>query len=243
MQLKSFVMAVTLLGVSSLYAAEWGYGKHNGPKEWGKLDESYKACRIGVSQSPINVLSKSSKKASNELSVSYQNDSKDIVNNGHSLQVNFSQGSEVSFKNTKYKLVQLHFHTPSENKVDGKSYPLEMHLVHQNDKGELLVIAVFFQQGKENSALKTIIKNAPKKVNENVALKDLNPNALMPNSHAYYAFEGSLTTPPCSEQVQWVVLKKSLQASKQQISDLHAILHDNARNIQPLNNRKIESAD
>ncbi|WP_238700258.1 carbonic anhydrase [Helicobacter jaachi] len=218
----------------------WGYGEENGPKQWGKL--GFETCANGKAQSPINIIVKDTKKAKNALSFAYKSDSQNIVNNGHSLQVNFDKQGTITFKKKKYNLVQLHFHTPSENHIDGKEYPLEMHLVHASSDNKFLVVAVFFDEGRANQILQDVVNTAPAQVDSTNDLTNLNVGALLPKSHSYYAFMGSLTTPPCTEGVQFVVLKDSVQASKEQIEALHAILHDDAREPQALNGRVVEFA-
>lgn len=238
---KSIVFAWFLIIASISAHTHWGYDKDNGPANWGKF--GFEVCEKGRSQSPINIITRETRIAKNALNISYKTDSKDIVNNGHSVQVNFDKQGSITFKNTKYNLIQLHFHTPSENQVDGRIYPLEMHLVHGSSDNKFVVVAVFFDEGRANVSLQDIINTAPDEVNEKNSLTNLNVTALLPQSHAYYAFSGSLTTPPCSEGVQFVVLKNFIDASKEQIDALHAILHDNARMPQPLNGRVVESAE
>lgn len=243
MKIRTLILTIFLGLGSSLYTADWGYSKENGPNKWGNISDDYKECSIGTNQSPIDIASSMAKQVKNELRLNYQADSSDIINNGHSVQVNFKQNSTISFKNVQYKLVQIHFHTPSENKINGKMYPLEMHLVHQNKSGNLLVIGIFFEEGKDNEMLNNIIAVAPKEKGKIVVLNNINVTKMFPKSLGYFAFNGSLTTPPCSEKVQWVVLKNPISASKKQIESLHTILHDNARDVQPINDRDIESAN
>lgn len=241
MRLQAFIL-ITLL-FNSVYATEWGYDKHNGPKEWSNLNEDYKLCgSAGTIQSPINIQSSAATATKNELKLNYQLNSADIINNRHSLQMNFSEEGNITFEGKSYDIVQLHFHSPSENKIDNKEYPLEMHAVHQDKQGKLLVIGVLFKQGNANKGIQAIIDNLPEKVDEAIDIKDFNIYSLFPKSLSYYAFKGSLTTPPCSEDVQWIILKQPMTASKQQIEELGAILHHNVRDIQPLNNREIKSA-
>ncbi|RDU66209.1 carbonic anhydrase [Helicobacter didelphidarum] len=236
----------TLLSVSSMvtsiYADNWGYDTTNGPDTWGK-NPDFEACDIGQFQSPINILSDTAKKTTNELNFNYQLDSKDIINNGHSMQVNFDKQGKLLFKKKQYNLIQLHFHTPSENQIDSKAYPLEMHLVHENDNGELLVVGIFFEEGKENAVLQKMMNAFPQEIGKTQVFNKLDVKKIIPKITSYYAFVGSLTTPPCNEKVQWVVLKNSMQASKKQINFFHSVLHGNARGVQQLNNREITSAD
>ena len=227
-----------LLGVGVLNAAHWGYDEHNGPSKWG---EHYPECN-GKEQSPINILTKNTTSVERALSIAYEADSKNIINNGHSVQVNFTQKGGITYQGKEYKLMQLHFHTPSENTIDNVVYPLEMHLVHSSAEGELLVIGVLFEEGGANAELQKILSSAPKKNGGNNKLTKLNPRNLLPQSQAYYAFDGSLTTPPCSQKVQWVVLGEALSASKKQIDKMNKIMHDNSRDVQPLNGREVKSA-
>lgn len=237
MRLYAVVLA-SLLSMGVINGAHWGYGEDNGPHKWGT---HYPECN-GKEQSPINILTKKTRAVSNALKTAYQADSKNIVNNGHSVQVNFTQKGGITYQDKEYKLVQLHFHTPSENTIDNVVYPLEMHLVHSNAEGGLLVIGVLFEEGKAHTELQKIIANAPTKSGGNNKLTKLNPQKLLPNTLGYYAFDGSLTTPPCSQNVQWVVLQGTLNASKKQIDALHRIMHNNSRDVQPLNGREIQSA-
>ncbi len=238
-----FLVFIALFGLGSLYASDWGYDAEHGPKKWGQLNPEYKECEIGKAQSPIDIPTNNAKKVKNELVLNYKSDSNDITNNGHSVQINFTKNSEITFKGKKYQLLQTHFHTPAENKIDGKAYPLEMHLVHQSDDGKLLVIGVLFEEGKSNAELQKIITAAPKEVGNTINLKNIEIASILPKSKAYYAFDGSLTTPPCSENVQWIVLKNPAQGSKQQIQNLHEILNDDEREVQALNGREIEFAE
>lgn len=231
-----------ILSAGMMYAAHWGYGEHNGPEMWAKLDPKFAICSTGMHQSPINIQASKTTEAKNELHILHGTNAKDIVNNGHTVQVSFSEAGGVVFKNKRYLLVQLHFHTPSETQIEGKSYPMEMHLVHKSDAGELLVLAVLFEQGETNVALNNILTYAPNDVNKNYPMDMVSISQMLPKTKGYYAFSGSLTTPACSEGVQWVVLKESISASKSQIETLNAIMKENARGVQPLNNRVILSA-
>lgn len=244
--MKKYLISLTLLcACGTIQAIEWGYSPNDGPDKWASLSPDYVLCKSGKSQSPINIISKDTKKADNALSLQFEDSSKDIVNNGHSVQVNFDKGAGgvVKFKGEEYALVQFHFHTPSEMHIDGKTFPMEMHLVSENKEGKLLVTSLLFKEGKENPNLKNIIESAPKKAGENKAINEVKFTDLLPKKHGYYAFSASLTTPPCSEGVQWVVLKEQASVSKKQIKAMHAIIHDDARPIQPLNKRVVESAD
>ncbi len=241
MKLKSIFLAYSLFA-NSLFAAHWGYDKHNGPNMWASLDSSYKLCGSGIEQSPINIKDSITKNTNNKLSLWYGTNSTSIVNNGHSIEVKFDNAGGVVYKNTQYNLIQLHFHTPSENMINDKKYPMEMHLVHSDSKGNLLVVGVLFKEGLENGEMNSIISKSPTQINKAERIQKVFIMDLLPKNKGYYAFQGSLTTPPCTENVQWIVLKEPVEASKEQIDILHSILHDVARDIQPINKRVILSA-
>ncbi|CAK9883643.1 MAG: Carbonic anhydrase [Candidatus Erwinia impunctatus] len=159
----------------------------------------------------------------------------------HTIQITVNDGDDFILDNEKFILKQFHFHTPSENHIFDKSYPLEAHFVHANSDGEVAVIAVMFDIGKENSTLNTILQAVPEKVDDSQPLKktiDLAP--LFPEDKSYYRFSGSLTTPPCSEGLSWLVIKQPLTLSEKQLNKFTKILkHTNNRPIQPLRGRVI----
>lgn len=241
--MKKFLLAfAVILGFSfNLHAAHWGYGEHNGPATWGN-EKGFEACKLGMVQSPVDVITKGAKTAKNMLAVNYSAALKDVVNNGHTLQVGADQGNSITFNGVKYNLIQFHFHTPSENHIDGKEFPFEAHFVHKSDKGELLVMAVMFNEGAANAELESIIKSFPNEQNKPVAYNGFQPSKLLPKMKSYYTFAGSLTTPPCSEGVTWVVLKDAMTASAAQIKAFNNVMGNNDRGLQPLNKRLISYA-
>lgn len=238
---KKFALALMLL--TSLYAAEntaeWNY-TDKGPNRWHSLDSKWEICSLGKEQSPIDISSSQAITKNNNLILNYQTDSKNVVNNGHTLQLNFKNTSYVTFNDTKYNLLQAHFHTPSEHHLDGINYPLEGHLVHQNKNGDLLVIGVFFKEGEQNSIIESMLKSYSAEINNQISLEKLNAKMLLPTEYHFYSLKGSLTTPPCSENVQWVILDTPVTASKEQIKKLNKLFHNNnARTLQDANNREI----
>ncbi len=244
--MKTLALVIKLGIIFSLNTAlstDWGYNQTNGPEKWAELDDSYKKCSTGKSQSPININTQITKPSKDKLAIKYYADSTHIINTKHSVKLNFAKQSSISFNKNNYKLIQAHFHTPSENKINNKSFPLELHLVHQDNKGNLLVIGVFFNEGNFHNELHKIITNIPSGKYETKPLKNINIKQLLPEKNGYFSFTGSLTTPPCTENVQWLVLKDQLQASKEQIHALNKIMQNNARSIQPLNHRTIYSID
>lgn len=219
----------------------WSYQGHGDAAHWGELDEGFKTCTLGKLQSPIDVKTKAVEKSSDgkPIGFGYTAGAGEVVNNGHTVQVNLPAGGAATFEGVEYKLLQFHFHTPSEEKIDGKSYPLVAHLVHKNAQGQLAVVAVLFEVGKENAVLKPVFDKLPAKESETVALGTINLTDLLPADQSYYAFMGSLTTPPCSEDVRWQVLKTPVTLSAGQIASFRKLYQMNARPVQPLNGRKV----
>jgi len=174
------------------------------------------------------------------LEFNYENSKAEMVNNGYTIQVNLANGGSVKLTSGMYEFLQFHFHTPSEEAINGKRYPMVVHLVHKNLRGDFSVIAVLFAEGKENASLKEIFNLMPIKEGDKVNLQSkFNVASFLPSKQTYYTFKGSLTTPPCTQDVDWVVLKQPVEASKQQIAAFMKIFKMNARPIQPLNGRKI----
>ncbi len=231
----------TLLTVMSLSTAvfadaDWNYDQ---PEQWSTLNQKYSACN-GLNQSPINI-ERTVKAELEPLKFSYNTMIHAIENKGHTVQVDFARGGELQLDGETFVLKQFHLHSPSENLIKGKSYPLEIHFVHANAQGELAVVAMMFEQGTENPMLKRMWNRLPKKQGEKVVLKKPQPvNEMLPKNLDYYRFGGSLTTPPCSEGVRWLILKEIQQASKQQISEFSKLMgHSNNRPVQPLNGRVV----
>ena len=224
---------------SPSHPAQWDYDESNGPEHWATLSPDYSSCS-GKNQSPVN-LTGFVESALPELKLHYAQGGDEILNNGHTVQVNFEKGSTLEIDNTSFKLLQFHFHAPSENHIDGKAYPLEAHLVHADEAGHLLVVALMFETGIKNNALATMWNQLPEHSGEKHPLSELiNANDLLPANHAYYRYNGSLTTPPCTEGVRWLVIKKPVTASTQQIAKIkQALHHANNRPVQSLNARLV----
>ncbi len=218
----------------------WTYEGKEGPENWGKLSTEFSQCDTGRNQSPINI-DQTIHASLKQLKTLQKFPGKDIVNNGHTIQVNFKEGNMMVLDNAPFQMKQVHFHTPSENTLHGKSYPLEAHFVHANSRGELTVIGVVFEEGKPNEALEHLWNEMPKEIDKPVPLKSrVLPGELIPQNRTYYRFSGSLTTPPCSEGVRWILMKTPMTASKSQIELFkQAIHHDNSRPVQPLNGRPV----
>jgi carbonic anhydrase len=239
--LVATLLSATLLAEGHTH---WGYTGHEGPESWGTLSPDYSMCKLGSSQSPINI-DKAVSVSSTDLEkvgFDYHTASSNVVNNGHTIQVNIEDGSTITVDGIEFTLKQFHFHTPSENQIEGKNFPLEAHFVHASKDGTLAVVALMFDNGVENPFIKKIWESMPKEADKTTPLvisaKEI--NALLPQNREYYRFNGSLTTPPCSEGVRWLVLKNYATISPAQVEEfLHTMHHKNNRPIQPINARKV----
>ena len=217
----------------------WEYKGKSGPSHWSELEQGFSACKTGKQQSPIAI---HGAKPANlaPIDFHYAPGAAEVVNRGHTVQVNLDAGGTVTLPSGDYKLVQFHFHTPSEETVNGNHYPLVAHLVHKNDAGELAVVAVLFKQGRENAALKGVFAALPAAAGEKHPVEGgVDVAAALPADHAYYAYMGSLTTPPCSEGVHWQVLKEPVEISKGQLASFRKLYAMNARPLQALNGRVV----
>jgi len=222
------------------HAPHWGYSGKDGPADWGKLDSAFTSCSVGHAQSPIDI--KGAKPADlPPLQFDYKAVSLTIIDNGHTIQVNYPAGSTLTVGDKTYTLKQFHFHHPSEEHVNGKGYDLVAHLVHADAEGHLAVVAILFKAGSANPFLDTIWKNIPatKEKVSDVPSVTINVKDLLPAGHGCFTFAGSLTIPPCSEGVTWYVLKSDAQLSSGQLDAFAKIYPLNARPIQPTNNRQI----
>ncbi len=216
----------------------WGYEGDNGPEHWGA---NFPICGKGKKQSPLNIVGPF-EKGKDAIAVAYKEGQLKMLNNGHTIQVNVEPGSKLTINKEEYDLLQFHFHRPSEEQVDGKNSAMVAHFVHKSAAGKLAVIGVLLNEGKDNAAIKTLWANLPPKEGEEFvpAKVKFNPAQMLPSSLSYYAYEGSLTTPPCTEGVNFYILKTAVDMSKAQVAKFPFKL--NARPVQSLNGRKI-SAD
>ena len=225
------------------HTSHWSYSGNAGPDLWGNLQESYQDCKNGKRQSPINIVSNNTIKENSlgNLYFDYKDAKINIINNGHTIQVNSDNTSYSSFQGKKFKLLQFHFHSLSEHTVNGKNYPMEAHLVHQADDGELAVVGIFLKVGKYNQTMQKVFKLMPKNAgqtnkNDNFSI---NANDLLPKDRNYYHYLGSLTTPPCTQIVEWYVMKQPIEISDKQLEEFQRLYKGNYRPVCDLNNRKI----
>ena len=217
------------------HVAHWDYEGEMGPENWGK---EFPTCGKGKSQSPLNIKGPFEKVRFN-IVPDYKPGPLKILNNGHTIQVNVTPGSKIRIDGKAYDLLQFHFHRPSEEHINGKPSAMVIHYVHKNDSGELAVLGVLLQEGNENPGIKTLWSHAPSKEGPEVAPDNVafNPANLLPREMEFYHYDGSLTTPPCTEKVKFYILKTQVNIGKEQITQFPFKM--NARPVQPLNERKI----
>ena len=238
---KAALLALSIISFSAS-ASHWGYEGEGAPEHWGELDDAYKTCKNGVNQSPVNI-DTTAKAHLSPLQTHYSEGPVSLTNNGHTIQAGEKAGTHdsITLDKQSWILQQFHFHAPSENTVHGKKYAMEMHLVHKNAGGELVVVAVMFEQGAANPELEKLWAVMPGQTDQNVSITpNLNLNKLLPTDKTFWRFSGSLTTPPCSEGVTWIVLKHPLTLSREQLEKFtHTMHHDNNRPVQSLHGRVI----
>lgn len=222
------------------HEVHWSYEGDGSPEHWAALKEDYKTCGTGTEQSPIDLTSETLADLSN-VAFHYEESEVKILNNGHAIQINYDTGSSIEVNGETYSLLQVHFHAPSEHAVDGVLYPAEMHLVHQNAKKELAVVGVFITEGAENAAFAPIWENLPgEETKETATGMMINATELLPSNQAVFRYGGSLTTPPCSENVLWSVVETPVEMSAQQIEAYTDIFEGTNRPVQPLNERDLQ---
>lgn len=240
--LASLVTAATLASSAATAAGgmHWSYSGDEGPAHWGELAPEFATCSSGRNQSPIDLTGMIEGELPG-LEVRYEANGGETVNNGHTIQVNYAPGSDMTVGGKSFELKQFHFHSPSENTIGGRSYPMEAHFVHAGKDGNLAVVAVMFEIGQHNTELEKVWAQMPMEAGQETVLDEaVDAGILLPDDHAYYRFNGSLTTPPCSEGVGWFVLKSFAIASEEQIEKfVHVMGHDNNRPVQPINARLV----
>lgn len=227
----------------------WDYGAEHGPTAWGGLSPDFATCGTGRGQSPIDI-SGTTPSALPELKAAYQpatlrivhhEHKADVVNTGHSIQVNYPGADGLTVGGETFELVQYHFHGPSEHTVGGRHFPMEMHMVHKSAAGKLAVIGVLIEEGATNTAFEPVWANLPMEKGIEKHLEDVrvDVDALLPKARTTYRYDGSLTTPPCSEGVKWFVMTTPVQLSAEQLGKFRAAIQGNNRPVQPLNGRTI----
>ncbi|HSX64028.1 MAG TPA: carbonic anhydrase family protein [Pseudoxanthomonas sp.] len=218
----------------------WGYAGEVGPEHWAEFESDFGECTSGRNQSPID-LNNFIEAELPRIAFDYKPGGHEVVNNGHAIQVNYNPGSKITVDGTDFALKQFHFHSPSENTIRARSFPMEAHFVHADAKGNLAVVALMFEEGASNKLLERVWPQVPASEDEKTELATLVSAAdLLHANRDYYRYEGSLTTPPCSEGVRWFVLKRPAKASAEQLSLVQKVIgHPNNRPVQSVGARVI----
>jgi carbonic anhydrase len=220
-------------------AHTWDYGKEHGPSRWGELEPEFAPCKNGHHQSPVDI--RNPQKADlPPIQFDYKPSPLHIIDNGHTIMINYAPGSSISVGDKKYELKQFHFHRPSEERIDGKGFDMTLHLVHADKEGNLAVVAVLLDKGKDNPLIQELWNDVPKeKEKEDDLDTQIDVTKLLPADRGYYTFSGSLTTPPCSENVTWFVLKHPVPVSAGEIEQFSKLYRHDARPTQPLYDRVV----
>jgi len=227
----------------------WGYEVDNGPSHWGELNPDWVLCKEGRHQSPIDLTGAKQEKLEQmklnippaNLRIVHHKDPLEVLDNGHTIQINHDKGGILKIGNNIYKLQQGHFHSPSEHTVNGRHYPMEMHLVHISKDKKVAVIGVFMEEGRHNATIDIIWSNMPKETGQEVHLENVQFTFLdlLPKSQETYRYQGSFTTPPCSEDIRWFLFVEPIELSSKQIKAFQKIFYGNNRPPQPLNDRTL----
>ncbi|ACT58615.1 carbonic anhydrase [Hirschia baltica] len=217
----------------------WAYSGPRGPAHWGEKDPANATCKTGTQQSPIDMQHTISAFANAPQIDWTPIKNGEVINNGHTLQLNVHDAGGLVQNGKTYKLIQFHFHTPSEHTIHGRHFPMEAHFVHKAEDGSLAVVGVMFAEGANNTQLDPLWWSAPSSPGSASVAFNLDIEDLLPTNRAAFRYQGSLTTPPCSEIVDWTVLQTPLNVSKTQIAAFRALFGDNARPTQPLYRRYV----
>lgn len=249
MERRSFLKGLTALGICPICAgsaaaaegAHWSYEGRSGPEHWGSLDEANIACSAGSQQSPLNIGGVTRAELP-DITTAWPKGGT-IVNNGHTIQVNTPAGGKLSRGGKAYDLLQYHFHAPSEHLVEGEAFAMEAHFVHRHaDSGDLGVLGVFLMPGAANEAFASLAAAFPGEEGGEATVDGVDPSGLLPAALRYWTYEGSLTTPPCTEIVNWMVAQEPVEVAAADIEKFTALYSMNARPVLPANRRFILSS-
>jgi carbonic anhydrase len=224
-------------------APHWGYAGEAGPERWHALDPAFEVCGTGAEQSPVDLHGAVPARLGS-IEIDYRPMTPRVVNNGHTIQVNCDPGGGIVLNGDRFRLVQFHFHHPSEHLLAGRAFDLEAHFVHAAESGALAVLGVLIQPGAANATLEPIWRLIPDQAGgEAVGTEPFSPADLLPTDRGHFRYAGSLTTPPCSQTVLWTVFRQPVTASPEQIRRFAELFPGNARPVQPINRRfLLESA-
>ena len=225
------------------HAVHWGYQGSGGPKSWGQLKPAFAKCASGTRQSPIDIRG-GIKVQLEPVLFDYTPRGFSVIDNGHTVQVNVAAGNFIEVIGRRYELVQFHFHRPSEERVNGRQFDMVVHFVHKDLDGRLAVVAVLLDRGNAQPQVQTVWNNLPLEQGEELPAKgELDLNAMLPADRSYFTYMGSLTTPPCSEGVLWMVMKTPVSVSAEQMAIFARLYPMNARPIQQASGRLIKESN
>ncbi|HYD97413.1 MAG TPA: carbonic anhydrase family protein [Noviherbaspirillum sp.] len=221
----------------------WSYEGEAGPLRWGKINPAWAKCDSGNRQAPIDIRD-GIRVDLEPVAFDYQASAFNVLNNGHTVQVDVAPGNRITLTGRSYELQQFHFHRPSEEKVNGRAFDMVAHLVHKDDEGRLAVVAVLIEGGTQHAGIQAVWNNLPLEKHEPVVpVTTFDPALMLPARRDYYTFMGSMTTPPCTEGVLWIVMKEPIQASPQQLDIFARLYPMNARPVQALAGRLIKESN
>jgi carbonic anhydrase len=219
----------------------WGYEGADGPANWAALSEDFAACEKGHEQSPIDLTEKAAVESHKATTIDYKPVTAELVNNGHTVQADVSPGSKIVLDGTSYNLKQFHFHLPSEHTENGEHAAMELHFVHMDKKGKIAVVGVLMEKGSDGkSPFGPLWKKLPAKEGDEAKITEpIDLTAFLPKEHDQYRYEGSLTTPPCTEGVKWTVLEDSVEVSPAEVAAYKKLFPKDSRPVQARNGRDL----
>lgn len=223
-------------------AASWSYEGDTGPEQWAQLDATYATCDAGQEQSPIDVDAAPASEAeqgADPVTYDYTPSSFTLEKEPYTIKASAKDAGGITLGDEQYDLLQFHIHTPSEHTLDGARTELGVHLVHQNADGELAVVQLFFEPGEGDGALSEAFGDLPSTEDETTTLDDFDVSTLLPDTRTTFRYDGSLTTPPCTENVRWIVMQEAMEGSSELITTVQDLIGDSARPLQPLNGREV----
>ena len=224
-------------------AEHWSYHGEGGPEHWGAMKSEYSLCSSGKRQSPIDIRDQISVQL-DPVQFDYKASNFRVIDNGHTVQVNVSAGNSIEVMGRRYELAQFHFHRPSEERINGRQFDMVVHLVHKDLEGKLAVVAVLLDRGSAQPVVQQVWNNLPLEKGEELAARStLDLNELLPADRGYFTYMGSLTTPPCSEGVLWMVMKNPVSIAPQQIDIFSRLYPMNARPVQASAGRMIKGSN
>lgn len=239
---------IAAIPAGSQWKVLWTYTGPRGSQHWAELDPSYRACN-GKQQSPVDIHG-AVKANLPPLQFEYKSEPlKYLINNGYTVRVNYHDapgtGSALAIGGERYQLTQLHFHRPSEETIDGKRAPMVLHLMHTSATGKVVGVAVLLREGRPNATVQQIWDHMPmaKGDEHEVPGVAIEPAGMLPPTLGYYSYMGSVTAPPCTEGVQWIVLKTPVEVSPEQIAAFVKLYPHDVRPVQPLNGRVIHASE